>query len=259
LPESASVVPAAQLQLPAGLRCVDLASDLHLCPALPRTTDAFLAYLASTRADALFLLGDLFEAWVGDDALNQPFEGRCVEALRATAARMPVWVMHGNRDFLLGPAFFEATGVRPLADPTLVQAFGARCLLTHGDALCIADHEYQNFRQMVRQAEWQVAFLARPFSQRQALARQMRDASQAHQQATGPAQWADIDPELASRWLAAAGAHTLVHGHTHRPGSEPLAQGMRHVLSDWDLDHAHRAEFMRWSAQGWQRLAPDLA
>jgi UDP-2,3-diacylglucosamine hydrolase len=252
-------VEAAQLALPAGVQCVDFVSDLHLCPALPRTTEAFLTYLDRTSADAVFVLGDLFEAWVGDDALNEAFERRCVDALRCTAARIPLWIMHGNRDFLLGTAFFEATGALPLADPTLVQGFGETWLLTHGDALCIDDVAYQEFRQTVRQPAWQSAFLARPLPQRQALARQMRDASQAHQQAAGTAQWSDIDPDLAGQWLAAVGARTLVHGHTHRPGSSPLGGSLRHVLSDWDLDHAHRAEVLRRTAPGWQRLAPDQA
>lgn len=260
MPETLGLANPARLQLPASAQCVDLVSDLHLCPALPRTTEAFLAFLGRTRADALFLLGDVFEAWVGDDVLTQPFERRCVDALRKAAARMPVWVMHGNRDFLLGPAFFAASGAQPLADPTLVLAHGEAWLLSHGDALCTGDAEYQAFRRQVRQPAWQAAFLARPLTERQALARQMRDASQAHQQATGASEWAEIDPALASQWLAAAGAGTLVHGHTHRPGTAPLGDGQqRHVLSDWDLDQGQRAEVLRWTPQGAQRLAPHQA
>lgn len=242
------------MRLAATVQVVDFVSDLHLSAAMPRTTEAFLAYLAHTPADALVLLGDVFEAWVGDDLLTQPFEAAVAAALHAASQRMPIGLMVGNRDFLLGAAFHAAAGTQPLTDPSVLEAFGQRLLLTHGDALCVADAPYQQFRAQVRTPAWQQAFLARPLTERQALARGMRDASQAHQQ--GQASYADADPDLATRWLADAGAAVLIHGHTHRPGSGPFASGQRHVLSDWDLDHGQRAEVLRWTAAGLARRQP---
>ncbi|HSI57978.1 MAG TPA: UDP-2,3-diacylglucosamine diphosphatase [Ideonella sp.] len=245
------------LHLPADTQTVDFISDLHLSASMPRTLAAFEAYLAATPADALFILGDLFEVWPGDDVLGEPFEQLCAGLLRDAAGRRPVHVMRGNRDFLFGPRFFEATGTHELADPTAVQAFGRTVLLSHGDALCLADTAYQQFRAQVRRPAWQAAVLAKPLAERLALASQMRDASRAHNQGRDPVTFADADPALASAWLADAGAAVLVHGHTHRPASEQRPEGwQRHVLSDWDLDHAGpgRAEVLRWTAAGFQRL-----
>lgn len=229
---------------------------------MPRTLAAFEQYLATTRADAVFLLGDVFEAWVGDDAAGLPFEGRCVALLARAAGRRPLHVMRGNRDFLLGGAFFEATGAVDLPDPVALHAPGIcdrPVLLSHGDALCLADTAYQRFRAQVRQPAWQSSFLAKPLAERQAIGAQMRAASRAHQQHADPVTFADADPALAQRWLQAAGADTLVHGHTHRPQSERCPEGWhRHVLSDWDVDHCDppRAEVLRWSPSGFSRLAP---
>lgn len=242
------------MRLPAHVRAVDFVSDLHLCAAMPRTAAAFTRYLAQTPADALVLLGDVFEAWVGDDLLSQPFEAGITAALREAAQRMTIAVMPGNRDFLLGAAFHAAAGTQALADPSVIEAFGQRLLLTHGDALCVADVPYQRFRAQVREPAWQQAFLAQPLTDRLAQARGMRDASKAHQQ--GGADFVDADPALAAQWLSEAGVQVLIHGHTHRPGSGPFAGGQRHVLSDWDCDHAQRAEVLRWTAGGLVRLAP---
>jgi len=229
---------------------------------MPRTVAAFERLLRELEADALFILGDLFEVWVGDDALNQPFEAACVAALRAAARRMPVHVMRGNRDFLLGQRFFEASHCVDLPDPTLVEAFGGRVLLSHGDALCLADEAYQAFRRQVREPEWQSAFLARPLVERMALAQQMRGVSRAHQAGIAPSDYADVDADLATQWLAAAQTKVLVHGHTHRPGTQACPQGwLRHVLCDWDLDHGgqDRAEVLLWSAQGFARRRWSVA
>jgi UDP-2,3-diacylglucosamine hydrolase len=251
-PETARL-PVAQAQhLADGCASVAFVSDLHLCEEVPHTAAAFSRFLTSCEQDSLFILGDLFEAWVGDELLDCPFEARCARELAALAARIPVHVMRGNRDFLLGRRFFKETGCIELADPTLLSGFGQRLLLTHGDALCVADTDYQRFRAEVRSAPWQAAFLSRPFEARLAMAKQMRMASQAHQQAS--LAWIDADAELAALWMHAARAETLVHGHTHRPSSGPLGRvAMRHVLSDWDLDHIlpPRAELMVWSPLGW--------
>ena len=133
-------------------------------------------------------------------------------------------------------------------------------LLSHGDALCVHDHDYQQFRAHVRQSAWQAAFLAKPLVERLGIAAQMRAASRAHQNQLDPVTFADADPTLAGLWLANAGARTLIHGHTHRPLTEQRTEGWRRVvLSDWDLDNANRAEVLRWSAHGFQRLSPEQA
>ena len=244
---------------------MDFISDLHLSPDLPQTLAALQQYLDATTADAVFILGDLFEAWVGDDSAALPFEAQCVELLAASARRRPLYVMRGNRDFLLGAAFFEATGAVDLPDPVALHApsiSNEPVLLSHGDAVCLDDTAYQQFRAQVRQPAWQQAFLTKPLAERQAIGAQMRAASRAHQQSAKPITYADADPTLAQQWLQTADARTLIHGHTHRPQSEQRTEGWtRHVLSDWDCDHISppRAEVLRWSAQGFTRLAPAAA
>ncbi len=248
------------LTAPPSWRCIDFVSDLHLHEGLPRTFEAFAHYLRETPADAVLILGDLFEAWVGDDMRDEPFEARCVQALRTFGQQRHLAIMVGNRDFLLGDDMLQACAAHRLADPTVLDAFGQRHLLIHGDSLCLADTAYLQFRAQVRQPAWQSAFLAAPLGARLEQARRMREASQAHQQQQGPAEWADVDEAAATHWLDAASAHTLVHGHTHRPGSEPFgglqddAPRWRHVTMDWELDHARpRAEVLRLSADGFTR------
>ncbi len=242
----------AELAAPPQWRAVELLSDLHLQPAEPATFDAFARRLRTSDADAFFLLGDIFEAWPGDDVLAEPgFEADCAALLREVARRVPVHLLHGNRDFLLGAAFARAAGVRLLDDPTVL-AFGAhRWLLSHGDALCLGDTDYLAFRAQVRQPGWQAAFLARPLAERQAIARALRSESEARKRSG--ATYADVDTAQALAWLAAAGAGTLVHGHTHRPGDHVLdAAGHRRlVLSDWDpAAQPPRGDVLRLDAAG---------
>ncbi|HSN34602.1 MAG TPA: UDP-2,3-diacylglucosamine diphosphatase [Ideonella sp.] len=250
-----------ELVAPAAWRTIDFVSDLHLAADTPRTVDAFAAYLASTAADAVLILGDLFEVWVGDDAREGEFEGRCVALLAAAARRCAVGYMVGNRDFLAGAALRASAGLFELSDPTLLVAFGRRVLLSHGDALCLDDVDYQRFRAEVRGAAWQADFLARSLADRRALARGLRDASEQRKRQLDSGAWPDLDVPATLRCLDAAGAAVLVHGHTHRPRSEALAAGrVRHVLSDWDLDHeAPRAEVLRLDERGFVRLAPTRA
>jgi UDP-2,3-diacylglucosamine hydrolase len=220
---------------------------------------AFAGHLAHTDADAVFVLGDLFELWVGDDARHEPFARRCVQALAAASARRALAVMVGNRDFLIGSELLAACGAAALPDPTLLEAFGQRVLLTHGDALCLADRAYQAFRRQVRDPAWLAAFLARPLVERLAFAREIRRASDTRRQFDGDMS-ADVDAEAAAALLRGARAGTLVHGHTHRPGSEAWPGGLaRHVLSDWDLDGATRAEVLRLTREGFVRLPPRRA
>jgi UDP-2,3-diacylglucosamine hydrolase len=255
------------LSLDPAWRSVEFLSDLHLSEDLPVTTAAFESFLAGTSADALFILGDLFEAWVGDDMATRPYEARCVAAIARAAAARPVWVMHGNRDFLLGEGFFAATGARPLQDPCAVHGFGRTVLLAHGDAWCLADAPYMQFRAQVRQPAWAAQLLAQPLEARLALAAKMRAASRETQR--GAVTYADVDEPSARAAMQAAGASVLVHGHTHRPASQPFAGGTRHVLSDWHLDvvasgpsststdDVHgtpHAEVLRWTAAGFERV-----
>jgi UDP-2,3-diacylglucosamine hydrolase len=249
----------AALDAPAHWRTVDFISDLHLQPGEPGTLHAWQHYLAHTPADAVFILGDLFEAWVGDDcATPGSFEARCGQLLHAAGATRALFFMCGNRDFLVGPAFLAQSRMQPLADPTVLALAGQRWLLTHGDLLCTDDVAYQQFRAQVRQPAWQQAFLARPLAERQALARQMRAHSeQHHAQAAEAGFYADVDEALAARWLAAAHATTLLHGHTHRPADHALGHDAaghplrRVVLSDWHVaGDTRRAQALRISADG---------
>lgn len=241
---------------PSSWRSIEFISDLHLSPSTPHTTAAWKQLLCTTNADALVMLGDLFEAWVGDDSRFLPFESSCVATLAEASRRCALYFMAGNRDFLVGAEMLAACGVQRLDDPTVLRAFGHDCVLTHGDSLCLADSEYQVFRQRVRSAEWQRSVLARPLAERQALARELRVGSMERQLERGGGT-IDIDPTTAMGWLAGTSAGTLVHGHTHRPGSNPLAPGrLRHVLSDWDFDHADvpRADLLRLDASGMTRI-----
>jgi UDP-2,3-diacylglucosamine hydrolase len=226
---------------------VDLISDVHLQASEPATAQAWEHYLSHCTADALFILGDLFEVWVGDDILHAPpqsaalpgqaFAQRCAQALRQLTHTRPVYVMHGNRDFLLGPGFAAHTGCTLLDDPCTLDFGPVRYLLTHGDAWCLADKGYQAFRVKARTAAWQGHFLAQPLAQRLALAEQMREQSEDYkagmvEQGMG---FADVDEPTALQAMAATGSHVLIHGHTHQPATHALGkQAQRVVLSDWD-------------------------
>jgi len=239
---------AAPWHLPAGWQVLDFISDLHLHAEDPATLHACAQYLASTRADAVFILGDLFEVWVGDDALLEPgsFEAACAAVLRRAAARCKLYFLHGNRDFLTGARFDALCATTTLPDPSVLDCAGPRLLLSHGDALCLQDSAYQQFRALVRSNAWQSAFLAQPLHERRRQARGMRAHSAQHQQAAYTD--TDLDPAATRQWLHAAAARTLIHGHTHRPAEHDLGAGMRRiVLSDWDLrTRPARAQVLRW-------------
>lgn len=239
-----------QLTAPAAWHTVDLISDLHLQASESATFEAWCNYMASTPAQAVLILGDLFEVWVGDDAAAlDPFLQRCADVLRQTTHRLHIAFMAGNRDFLVGPDFLSACGVHSLSDPTLLELGKQRILLSHGDALCLNDKPYQAFRLQARSPEWQQAFLAKPLAERQAFARSLRALSES-QKHEGMS-FADADPQMGLFWLDHAQAERLVHGHTHRPADHPLGSAQRHVLSDWSLDHApYRAQVMRLQRDG---------
>lgn len=257
--------PFGVLRAPEHWRTVDLISDLHLKPEEPATFEAWAQHMRRTPADAVIILGDLFEVWVGDDgATPGSFEARCGQVLDDCRAELAF--MRGNRDFLVGRDFLARHRVRDLADdPTVLEWGTQRIVLSHGDLLCTADTAYQQFRQQVRGAHWQQAFLARPLAERQAIARQMREHSEARHAATAPADYAQTDAALARQWLLQAHASTLIHGHTHQPADHALgidAEGRaltQVVLSDWHIDAGtRRAQVLRLHADGTRaRQAPD--
>ncbi|MBC7618806.1 MAG: UDP-2,3-diacylglucosamine diphosphatase [Candidatus Saccharibacteria bacterium] len=234
------------LQAPSQWRTVDFISDLHLQALEMKTFKTWQHYLQTTDADAVFILGDLFEVWVGDDAiLPSSFDELCTQTMRSASDRLTVHVMHGNRDFLMGPALMQTARATLIADPTVLQFAGHRWLLTHGDALCLADTDYLAFREQVRSEAWQTTFLNKPLTERQTLARQLRSQSELRKK-NGVA-YADVDADAADQLLLQWGAETMIHGHTHKPLHHALG-GVRSrwVLSDWDLDHSPiRADVLR--------------
>ncbi|MEN9984310.1 MAG: hypothetical protein RI918_2279 [Pseudomonadota bacterium] len=242
---------------------VDFISDLHLSESEPTTFDAWQRYMSSTTADAVFILGDLFEVWVGDDSirtdLSSPsahlnFEESCALVLQATGRRLNLYFMHGNRDFLVGEQMMTACNATLLADPTVLTFQQQRYLLTHGDILCLADTQYLAFRNIVRQPAWQQAQLAKPLLERQAIGRHMREESQKNQQ--NLLAYAEVDDAAALAWLQAANVKTMIHGHTHKPANHAYKSGFKRiVMTDWDLKAApNRAEVLQLSKNGLKRI-----
>lgn len=220
-----------------------VASDMHLGPNGPATLEAFLAFLqgAAEGASALLLPGDVFDAWVGDDELDAPapWLQEVVAGLRAAGARIPVYLAGGNRDFLMGGRLAEATGTHRLPAPALIATDAGKFLLSHGDELCTDDVEYQQFRAMVRDPQWQAQFLAQPLAARQAMARQLRERSMA-EKSRKAADIMDVNQQAVEAALRAHGVTRMIHGHTHRPGRDVFEMDGRRcerwVLPDWDLD-----------------------
>jgi len=217
-------------------------SDLHLCPARPHTTQRFLQFLQETapQAEALYILGDLFESWVGDDDLAEPLHRAIAHALaQLAAAGVKIWLLHGNRDFLLGASFAQAAGVRLLDEPSLIDLYGVPTLLSHGDTLCSDDVDYLAFRAMVRNPAWQDKFLAQPLAQRKALIQQWRGQSEQEKQQKSAAIM-DANPAAIVAALRAYAYPRLIHGHTHRPAQHiHSVDGRvceRWVLPAWDED-----------------------
>lgn len=258
-----AVPPFAELQALQHWRTVDFISDLHLSESEPTTFDAWQRYMSSTNADAVFILGDLFEVWVGDDSIRTHlspqstelnFEERCALVLQAAGKRLNLLFMHGNRDFLVGEQMMSTCNASLLTDPTVLTFLQQRYLLTHGDMLCLADTKYLAFRDIVRQPAWQQAQLSKPLTERQAIGRHMRAESQKNQQ--NLLAYADVDDAAARAWLQAANAKTLIHGHTHKPADHDLGNGFKRVvMTDWDLKAApNRAEVLQLTNNGLQRI-----
>jgi UDP-2,3-diacylglucosamine hydrolase len=228
-------------------------SDLHLDAEHPEISRQFLSFLEgpAMEAEALYILGDLFEVWIGDDD-PEPEKRRIVAGLRALTDRgVPCYVMHGNRDFLLGERFCRETGCRLLEDPAIIELHGARVLTMHGDALCTDDHSYQNLRAMVRDQGWQKMFLALSAEQRRMLADQARAGSKDHI-AQAMSSIMDVNPGAVQAAMRGAGVALLLHGHTHRPDvhrfeldGKPVA---RIVLGDWH----EQGSVLVWDDDGFQ-------
>jgi len=237
MPEDVHVPEVAQSK-PVAL----FVSDVHLQASLPQTTQAFLDFLRKRAIDAkeLYLLGDLFEYWAGDDDIASLYNRRIVTALRdASDAGVKIFWIAGNRDFLIGADFATATGATLLSDPSVATIAGQRIALAHGDAQCTDDSDYMAFRENVRQQEWQRNFLAMPLVQRKAIIEGLRNDSREAQRTKSYAIM-DVNERAITSLFDATATSVLIHGHTHRPARHELqwrgTTRTRYVLPDWDYD-----------------------
>ncbi len=230
-----------------------LISDLHLDSERPAGVQQFLRFLEqdAANAGALYILGDLFEAWIGDDDTH-PGNGPVIEALAKLKLRgVPCFFMHGNRDFLVGKRFAAATGCQLLEEHEVVELEGARVLLTHGDLLCTDDEPYMALRATVRDPDWQRDFLVKPVEERRTIADDLRDRSQ-QAIAEKPPEIMDVNQETVARTMRAHGVRILLHGHTHRPGVHHFeldeTEATRIVLGAW----YEQGSVVRWGADGFR-------
>ena len=225
-----------------------IASDIHLSQDAPATAAAFHDFLgqAARQADQLILVGDIFDAWIGDDVAlvdPPPWLQSSVEALQRVAQRIPLWMGRGNRDFLMGTTLLRHIGAHMLPEPALLETEAGLILLAHGDEFCTADHNYQRFRRLVRRPAVQQAYLTMPLAVRKRIAAWARSRSK-HSNQYKDLKIMDVEPDAVARALGDAGASLLIHGHTHRPGryDVEVAGGTqdfeRMVIPDWDFDHA---------------------
>ncbi|MEY3016681.1 MAG: UDP-2,3-diacylglucosamine diphosphatase [Burkholderiaceae bacterium] len=234
--------PGVSLQLEPRQQVL-FVSDLHLLEDGDALTTRFLDWLSQSlqahKPHWLMLLGDVFEAWIGDDVLQDSQDWPRLRALlqQHHQAGLQIGLVHGNRDFLLGQGFCQSVGARLLPDPfVLTQANGQRWLVSHGDGYCTDDLAYQQFRQMVRDPKWQADFLGQPLATRQAQARALREQSQQEKHQKDMAIM-DVNPQAVDQAILAHGAQGMIHGHTHRPGVYQTPAGYeRWVLTDWSID-----------------------
>lgn len=232
-------------------------SDLHLSEDCPQLCQLFVSTLQAWQGqiDSLFILGDLFEYWVGDDD-DSAFLQDMLAAMQQFSRHTPLYVMRGNRDFLLGEGFSRRSGAVLLEDPYLLEAYGQRYLLSHGDALCTDDTAYQQFRAMSRNPAWQAAMLARPLAERHAIAGQARMQSEAAKQQQGLSAITDVTEQAVLALLDQHDWPILIHGHTHRPACHAYQQGnktsQRWVLTDW---HGNQGGYLRLDENGLQAHA----
>lgn len=234
-----------------------LISDLHLDESRPAVTRAFFDFLRgrAAGADALYILGDFFEVWVGDDDDSALAREVAAELSRYSGTGAELYLMHGNRDFLLGEDFAHRVGAILLPDPSLVTLAGRRVLLMHGDSLCTRDEEYMAFRSQARDPNWQEALLAKPLGERRQIANQIRAVSKSMNSRKAE-DIMDVTPAEVEAVMRAHGVHTLIHGHTHRPATHPFEldgePAERIVLGDWGEDawcvraDKNSLELIRW-------------
>jgi UDP-2,3-diacylglucosamine hydrolase len=226
-------------------------SDLHLEADRPDLADQFLKFLETEalHADALYILGDLFESWVGDDDPNEHYAWIKQGLRKLTKKNIPVYFMHGNRDFMIGNDFATETAISILPDPHVTNIHGQDVLLSHGDAYCTDDLEYQAVRKMTRDPQWQSVMLAKPLSERLAFAEQARAASVAHGKSIQP-EISDVNAAAIETAFRQAGVNMMLHGHTHRPAIHELQVDghavKRIVLGDW-YEHG---SVVRWDENG---------
>lgn len=214
-------------------------SDLHLDQTRPNIIEIFRRFIVeeAVNADALYILGDLFEAWIGDDAEDETGK-QFIEAMRPMRdARKPCFYIHGNRDFLLGERFAKESGMTLLPDPSVIDLYGTPTLLMHGDTLCTDDIAYQAFRKLCRSPEWQREFLSQTIENRQTFARQARNESHRHTGERSNAAIMDVNENVVQSSMRSSKVRLLIHGHTHRPDSHMWSSGNcqceRIVLGDW--------------------------
>ena len=236
-------------------------SDLHLCGARPAITRLFLDFLRrrARASDALYILGDLFEYWIGDEAVEQQEFRSIIRGLRElTAGGTPVFVMHGNRDFLMGDGFENATGGRLLKDPAHIDLYGTPTLLMHGDSLCTDDTEYMTFRAQVRNPAWQKEFLGKSIVERDRIVHDFREISK-NSTATKKPEIMDVNQKAVESVMHAHRVQRLIHGHTHRPKEHVFnldgRPARRMVLGDW----YEQGSVLLVDTQGWQLESLPLA
>ena len=236
-------------------------SDLHLCGARPAITALFLDFLRARArpAQALYILGDLFEYWIGDEAVEQKEFRPIIAGLRElTTAGTPVFVMHGNRDFLMGRGFEQATGCRLLADPARINLYGTPTLLMHGDSMCTDDIEYMHFRRTVRDAAWQEEFLKKSVAERDRIGSEYREISKNSTAAKEP-EIMDVNQNAVESVMRKHHVHRLIHGHTHRPREHVFIldgrPARRMVLGDW----YEQGSVLHVDANGWTLEGLPLA
>jgi len=226
-------------------------SDLHLEAGTPEIGEQFLGFLdgEAAGADALYILGDLFESWVGDDDPNPHYSTIKAAIRRLVDGGVPVFFMHGNRDFMIGEEFSKETGVTLLDDPEPIDLYGEKVLLSHGDALCIDDVQYQQVRLMTRNPDWQAMMRAKPLEERLALAAAARQESKEYLESVGD-DIMDVNQDAVIGTFRKRGVDILLHGHTHRPAVHDIDLGDRHVkrivLGDW----YEQGSVVRWDENG---------
>lgn len=215
-------------------------SDLHLTPAMPKTGEAFFRFLREQAAHtgALYLLGDIFEYWVGDDDINNSFNQSVVDAIRAVSKQgVAVYWLAGNRDFLVGEKFAQACGITLLEEPHVTTLADQTILLVHGDAQCTDDVAYMAFRKQVRNPAVQQAFLSQTLEQRKLMITNMREGSRDAQRGM-QAEIMDVNPQAIDQLFVDHQVKLMIHGHTHRPARHVTSSGVRYVLPDWDCEGA---------------------